>query len=69
METVSIKVRGMTCSGCVVSVTRALKRHPGVQDASVTLDPAEAKVVYDPARTSVPAIRSAIENAGYDVAA
>ena len=69
METVTIKVKGMTCSGCVVSVTRALTRHPGVEDVSVTLDPAEAKIAYDPVRTSVPAIRTAIENAGYDVVA
>jgi copper chaperone len=68
METVTIKVQGMSCGGCVASVTRALKTVPGVQDASVTLDPAEAKVAYDPARTAVPEIRAAIENAGYDVA-
>jgi copper chaperone len=69
METVSINVQGMSCGGCVAGVTRALKTLPGVADVSVTLDPAQATVEFDPARTSVPALRAAIENAGYDVAA
>lgn len=68
METVAIKVEGMTCNGCVASVTRVLEAIPGVQSAEVTLRPAEAKVVYDPAHTGIPALRTAIEDAGYDVA-
>ena len=62
-------VQGMTCSGCVASVTRVLKSVPGVADAQVTLTPARATVTYDPAKTDVGALRNAIEDAGYDVAA
>jgi copper chaperone len=69
METITIPVKGMTCGGCVASVTRVLKKVPGVEDVAVTLNPAEAKVSFDAARTSVPALRSAIEDAGYGVAA
>jgi len=67
METVAINVKGMTCGGCVASVTRVLKTIPGVADVAVTLQPGQAKVSYDPARTSQAALRAAIENAGYDV--
>ena len=69
METVTLKVEGMTCGGCVASVTRVLKAVPGVDGVAVTLQPGEAKVAFDPVRTGVPALRAAIEGAGYDVAA
>jgi copper chaperone len=69
METVTLKVEGMTCGGCVASVTRVLKATPGVDDAVVRLDARSATVTFDPARTSVPALKSAIEDAGYAVAA
>jgi copper chaperone CopZ len=50
-------------------VTRVLKAVPGVADVAVTLNPGAAKVTFDPARTAPPALRSAIEDAGYDVVA
>ena len=59
----------MTCQGCVASVTRVLKAVPGVRDVQVTLEPGTAKVSYDAAQASVPALKAAIEDAGYDVAA
>jgi len=69
METVKLAVEGMSCQGCVASVTRVLKAVPGVTDAVVTLKPGAATVTYDAARTGVPALKAAIEGAGYDVAA
>lgn len=35
MQTTELKVNGMTCGSCVASVTKALKRVPGVQDVEV----------------------------------
>jgi copper chaperone len=69
METITMNVQGMTCGGCVASVTRVLKAVPGVADATVTLQPGVAKVTFDPARTGVSALRAAITDAGFDVAA
>ena len=69
METVTLNVQGMTCGGCVASVTRVLKATPGVDNAVVRLDSNSATVTFDPARTSVPALKSAIEDAGYAVGA
>ena len=69
METITMNVKGMSCGGCVASVTRVLKAVPGVSDVAVTLKPGAATVTYDPARTGAPALRSAIEDAGYDVVA
>jgi copper chaperone len=67
METITMNVQGMTCGGCVASVTRVLKAVPGVSDVAVSLTPGTAKVTYDPAKTAAPALRSAVEDAGYDV--
>jgi len=69
METTRIDIEGMTCDGCVASVTRVLKVLPGVQDVDVSLRPGHASVTYDPARTGIPALRKAIEDAGYAIAA
>jgi copper chaperone len=65
METVTINVDGMTCGGCVASVTRVLKATPGVSEANVELAAKRATVTFDPAKTSVPALKSAIDDAGY----
>jgi copper chaperone len=67
METVAMKVEGMTCNGCVASVSRVLKALPGVTDAQVSLTPGRATVTFDPAKTNAQALRGAIEDAGYDV--
>ncbi|MEO5701057.1 MAG: heavy-metal-associated domain-containing protein [Casimicrobiaceae bacterium] len=67
METVAMSVKGMTCNGCVGSVSRVLKATPGVADADVTLTPGRATVTFDPAKTDVAKLRAAIEDAGYDV--
>ncbi len=68
METVKIDVHGMTCGGCVASVTRVLKATPGVTDAQVTLQPGQATVTFDPAQAAVPDLKAAIRGAGFDVA-
>ena len=67
METTTIKIDGMTCGGCVASVTRVLKAVPGVSVAAVTLAPGQATVTFDALQTNVPALRQAVEGAGYDV--
>lgn len=65
METVVLKVDGMTCDGCVKSVTRVLKSVAGVGLTEVSLARGEARVSYDPARASLAQLRKAIEDAGY----
>jgi copper chaperone len=69
METVTLNVEGMTCGGCVASVTRVLKAVPGVTDVEVGLGTHAARVTFDPSRTQVTELTSAIEGAGFDVQA
>ena len=65
METVELKVEGMTCQGCVSSVTRTLSGVPGVQKVEVSLADSRATVTYDPAKAGPAELRRAVENAGY----
>jgi copper chaperone CopZ len=67
MDTV-LKVTGMTCQGCVRSVTRVLQELPGVESVEVSLDRGEAAVRHDPGRARVDALRQAVEDAGFTAA-
>ncbi len=67
METTVIPITGMTCMGCVGSVKRVLDGIAGITRAEVTLEPGQAAVSYDPAKTSVDAIKTSILDAGYEV--
>lgn len=66
METTVLKVNGMTCGGCVKSVTNVLKALPGVRAVEVSLARGEAQVSYDPALVGVAQLKGAIEDAGYE---
>ena len=68
METTTIPVKGMTCIGCVASVQRVLKGINGVSKADVSLEQAQASITYDPAQADLQVIKTAISDAGYDVA-
>jgi len=67
MEQAVIKVGGMSCEGCVASVTRVLQAVQGVARVSVSLEKGEAEVNFDAGRTALPALRQAVQDAGYDV--
>jgi len=66
MEETRIRIDGMSCQGCVKNVTGVLSALAGVASAEVTLEPGEARVVYDPASLTREALMSAIEDAGFD---
>jgi copper chaperone len=66
METTVLKVSGMSCGGCVKSVTKALTELPGVAKAEVILQPGEARVEFDPAQVTRDAMKQAIDDAGFE---
>jgi copper chaperone len=67
MESTVIKISGMTCQGCVKSVTRVLAAVPGVADLEVSLDRGEARFKYDPSLSGQVEFRRAVEDAGFEV--
>lgn len=68
METSIIKVGGMSCQGCVASVTKVLLALPGVDQAEVSLERGEARVEYQAGKVTRAALKQAIEDAGFEAA-
>lgn len=62
-----ISVGGMHCAACSARIERALKRVPGVCDATVNFATEKAVVQYDPATTGLRNLKDVIENLGYQV--
>lgn len=63
METVTLRVTGMTCNHCVQAVTRALLSCDGVEAAEVDL--ASASAVVKGTRLDPNCLISSVEKAGY----
>jgi copper chaperone len=61
-----LKIEGMTCPHCVMSVRRELAKVPGVQVKDVQIG--TAVVAYEELKVSPEHLRAAIEEAGYRVA-
>ena len=67
-----LSIGGMTCATCVGRVERALRKVPGVQDASVNLATESARVAWAPGAAAADAaamdalLRRAVRNAGYE---
>src|SRR5919198_1113003 len=66
-QQIELPITGMTCASCVNRVAKALKKVPGVQDASVNLATEQAAVSYDPAQVAPGQLQAAVEHAGYGV--
>jgi Cu+-exporting ATPase len=64
VEPVSLSITGMTCASCVTRVEKALKKVPGVQDASVNLATEKAQV--QAAGVTAEALIAAVRKAGYE---
>lgn len=66
-EQTVIGVDGMSCQGCVKNVTGVLQALPGVEKVEVSLEKAQATIVFDASQIGAPQFRDAIEGAGFDV--
>ena len=66
LSTEDISISGMTCASCVMRVEKALKKLPGVQQATVNLATESARVTFDPALASDGRLRRAVRDAGYE---
>jgi len=64
-QQVTLRVNGMTCAGCVATVTKSLEQLDGVSQAQVTLEPPRAIVTFDSTKVSIDELTKATANAGY----
>ena len=64
METLELRVNGMSCGHCVGQVTKALTGLHGVIVNRITVG--HASVSYDPATITARTILDAVKGAGYE---
>jgi Cu+-exporting ATPase len=65
-STLDLGIGGMTCASCVGRVEKALKKVPGVHDATVNLATESARIVFAPSADAEAQLRRAVRNAGYE---
>jgi copper chaperone CopZ len=68
MEQLTLRVTGMHCGACENRIQKALSRLDGVRRSAADHRKEEVRVAFDSGRTSLDAIRDAIERADYRVA-
>ncbi|MFN8467912.1 MAG: cation-translocating P-type ATPase [Caldilineaceae bacterium] len=68
-KTVEFPVQGMDCAECALHVQQAIEKLPGVTSANVLLGAEKAIVRLDANLVDMPALRQAVEGAGYQVPA
>ena len=68
METVTLKVEGMSCDHCVKAITSSVGGLAGVESVRVSLDAGTAEVTFDRSKVGLDRIKSEIEDQGFDVA-
>ena len=64
MQTLDLKISGMSCGACVGHVTRALQSAPGVKSAIVDLASQSARVQGE--NLDVEQLKAAVEEEGYE---
>ncbi|HVB49442.1 MAG TPA: mercury resistance system periplasmic binding protein MerP [Burkholderiales bacterium] len=64
-KTVVLSVPTMNCPACPITVRAALEKVPGVEKVKATLEPPEALVTFDDAKTGTAQLMRATRDAGY----
>lgn len=67
METVTLKVEGMSCNHCVNAIESNVGKLQGVSNVKVSLDNGSVEVSFDSSKVSKEAMIDVIEDQGYDV--
>lgn len=64
-RTVTLKVTGMTCGTCPISVRHRAMQLPGVKSAAASMESATATITYEDNEQTAQAIADAITKLGY----
>lgn len=62
-----LKIVGMHCATCALTIEKASKKLPGIKEVSVSLAAEEAVIEYDPFKISLKDVVREIRKVGYDV--
>lgn len=69
MATIDLNVSGMSCGGCEKSIRNALLSHGGVNEVTASHATGVVSVDFDAAQIQADQLKTAIEDAGFDVTA
>ena len=64
-ETITLNVRGMSCSQCTKRVEGELKKITGVKNAEASLQEAKVKITFEKGKVTAEQLAEAINNMGY----
>jgi len=64
---VTLRVEGMTCTGCEANIEKAVRNLSGVKQVKADYKKGEVKVTFEKGKVSVEKIQEAIHKAGYKV--
>lgn len=67
METLVLKIGGMTCNHCKMKVEKALRTMDGVENVQVDLTTGQATVSFDAAKLRAEDLRTVVSEAGYEI--
>ena len=67
LESLQIKIGGMSCSFCVSTINKAYRRIDGVHDVHVSLAHEEALIRYEPGKITPERLRETLRQIGYTV--
>ncbi|WP_414542823.1 heavy metal translocating P-type ATPase [Nostoc sp. CCY0012] len=65
MDTLTLKLRGMSCASCANNIDQAIRSVPGVIDCNVNFGAEQTTINYDHQQTDLQTIQAAIDAAGY----
>jgi len=65
METLHLRLKGMSCASCANTIEQAIKGVPGVKTCNVNFGIEQASVQYDAQQTNSNQIADAVSQVGY----
>jgi len=66
VKAVQLKINGMTCTACAQASERAVKKLPGIAEASVNFATEKLSVKFEDGELSIDTIKAAVAKAGYE---
>ncbi len=67
MDTLTLKVRGMSCASCASSIEEIIRLVPGVKECNVNFSAEQVSVKYNPQKTTIQQIQNAVDAAGFGI--
>ncbi len=66
MKELSLKIKGMHCTGCSTRLEKVLNNQDGVENTKVSFEEAKAEIKFDESKISLDQIKEAIVDAGFE---